>query len=86
MQAQSILLFPLLFGLGFAAHFIYRMIMEKKRISKSRTAGAEHSKRSGETGRRDKKQGREQGEKTRQGQKLPDAEDVERKTQGVLRH
>ena len=35
MQAQSILLLLLLFGLGFAAHFIYRMIMEKNRIGKS---------------------------------------------------
>ncbi|MCY4262747.1 MAG: ribonuclease Y, partial [Candidatus Dadabacteria bacterium] len=35
MQAQSILLFLLLFGLGFAAHFFYRMIMEKNGISKS---------------------------------------------------
>ena len=35
MQAKSILLFLLLFGLGFAAHFIYRMIMEKNEIRKS---------------------------------------------------
>ena len=36
MQAQSILLFLLLFGLGFAAHFIYRMIMEKNKINQNR--------------------------------------------------
>ena len=35
MQAQSILLLLLLFGLGFAAHLIYRMIMEKNGINKS---------------------------------------------------
>ncbi|MDE0519254.1 MAG: Rnase Y domain-containing protein, partial [Candidatus Dadabacteria bacterium] len=37
MQAQSILLFLLLFGLGFAAHFIYRMIREKNGIRKSQS-------------------------------------------------
>ncbi len=35
MQIQSILLLLLLFGLGFATHFIYRMIMERNRIQKS---------------------------------------------------
>lgn len=37
MQAQSILLFLLLFGLGFAAHLIYRMIREKNGIRKSQS-------------------------------------------------
>ena len=37
MQALSILLFLLLFGLGFAAHFIYRMIREKNGIRKSQS-------------------------------------------------